>query len=373
MTSNARLKSVLSTAVDGIIVIDCKGKILLYNKACEHLFGYSGDEILGKNVSILMPKEQARKHDGFILRYVETGEATVMGSRREVKARCKNGMEFPVELSVGDASTPEGQQFVGILRDLRPKKRSEARIHEMQADLIKMTRVNALDEMGAAIAHEVNQPLTAIMLYLQTAARRAKAIGKEDEQLNLLMQKAVDEARRASGIIQRMRNFVEKQGMVRESCVLLGVIQECLNLISLGYKDSKVTFRTDFEDEDLSIEMDVVQVQQILINLIRNGAEAVKTCDVKDVCVYVERDGTDVLIKVTDSGPGIKDKAAAYLFKAFSGTKRRGMGVGLAISRSIAQNHRGDLYVEPFEEGKGATFVLRLPTIVMKSDTESVD
>ncbi|SDQ84634.1 ATP-binding protein [Pseudovibrio sp. Tun.PSC04-5.I4] len=361
MVSSSCLHSVLDTAVNGIIVINDKGTILIYNRACEALFGYKSDEAVGQNVKLLMPSRIAAEHDDYLKKYIDTREAKVIGIGRDVIGRQKDGTEFPLELSVGEAVTETGRQFIGVLRDLRATKEYEERLRVLQSNLVTMTRVNALDEMGAAIAHEVNQPLTALMLYLQTAARRARASENSDEALLSLMDKAVREAERAGHIIQRMRTFVERQAPQSIGTGLASLIDDCLELVKIGHEADDVEFFSTFVDYEYQLELDSVQIQQILVNLIRNAGEAVKGQPVKQVVVSVERDDRCVLVKVTDTGSGIEEEALSHLFKAFTGTKRRGLGIGLAISRSIAQNHGGDLLVEPYKEGKGATFTLRLP------------
>lgn len=361
MVSSSCLHSVLDTAVNGIIVIDDNGTILIYNRACENMFGYKSAEVVGKNVNTLMPSATAKQHDQFIRNYLKSGDPKVVGIGREVVGRHKDGTEIPIELSVGEAQTESGHQFIGVLKDLRATKEYEERLRVLQSNLVTMTRVNALDEMGAAIAHEVNQPLTALMLYLQTAARRARAADQPDDPMISLMDKAVVEAERAGQIIQRMRNFVERQAPQCIGTGLATLIDDCLELVRVGHEADDVEFISTFVDYNYQLELDSVQIQQILVNLIRNAGEAVKDQPVKQVVVSVERDDDNVFVKVMDTGPGLDEEAVSHLFKAFTGTKRRGLGIGLAISRSIAQNHGGDLLVKPYEEGKGATFTLRLP------------
>ncbi|KZL18939.1 Sensor protein FixL [Pseudovibrio axinellae] len=361
MVSSSCLHSVLDTAVNGIIIIDDNATIQVYNRACENLFGYTSEEAVGQNVNLLMPDAVAAQHDGYIQKYLKSGDARVVGIGREVVARHKDGTQIPVELSVGEAQTESGHQFIGVLKDLRATKEYEERLRVLQSNLVTMTRVNALDEMGAAIAHEVNQPLTALMLYLQTGARRARATEQPDEAMITLMDKAVTEAARAGQIIQRMRNFVERQAPQCIGTGLATLIDDCLELVRVGQETDDVEFVSSFVDYNYHLELDSVQIQQILVNLIRNAGEAVKDRPVKKVVVSVERDEENVFVKVTDTGAGLDEDVVSHLFKAFTGTKRRGLGIGLAISRSIAQNHGGDLTVEPYEEGKGATFTLRLP------------
>ena len=369
--SEARLASVLGTAVDGIVVMDDAARIILFNKACETLFGYSAEEVRGKNVKMLMPADYAHEHDGYLSHYLETGEKRIIGIGREVRGRHSDGTEFPIELSVGEAATPEGRQFIGIMRDLRPRKAVERRLAEAQAQLVNMTRISALDEMGAAIAHELNQPLTAIMLYLQAARRKASAGGAPDEKLVEIVDKGVREAERASQIIQRMRGFVEKRDPERRPVSMAPLIRECLDLVMLGDAHSGVKISAEIPDDLPEISADPVQIQQVLVNLARNALEAVRECKRRVVRVRAFTEGPDMIVSVSDSGGGVPPEVVPNLFRAFSGIKRRGLGLGLTISRSIAQNHGGDLSVEPLGEDGGAVFVLRLPLDASAEETSA--
>jgi two-component system sensor kinase FixL len=367
--SEARLASVLGTAVDGIVVMDDAARIILFNKACETLFGYSAEEVRGKNVKMLMPSDYAHAHDGYLSHYLETGEKRIIGIGREVHGLHRDGTEFPIELSVGEAATPDGRQFIGIMRDLRPRKAVERRLADAQAQLVSMTRISALDEMGAAIAHELNQPLTAIMLYLQAARRKAATNGAPDEKLVEIVDKGVREAERASHIIQRMRGFVEKRDPERRPVSMATLIRECLELVMLGDAHSGVKISAEIPDDLPEISADPVQIQQVLVNLARNALEAVRDCERRVVRVRAFTEGADMIVCVSDSGGGVPPEVVPNLFRAFAGVKRRGLGLGLTISRSIAQNHGGDLSVEPLGEDGGAIFVLRLPLNASAEET----
>jgi two-component system sensor kinase FixL len=364
--SGARFSSVLDTAVDGILVIDERAKILVYNKACERLFGYSPDEALGQNVRLIMSADYASAHDRYMTNYMETGRRKIIGIGREVRARHKDGTEFPVELSVGETPTPDGRQFVGIIRDLRPRKEQERRVNELQADLVHMARVSAMDEMGAALAHELNQPLTAIMLYLQTAVRSLAKSRRDsklpDETFSAVLNKAVHEAERAGNIISRMRQFVEKREPQRRSVDLNAVVDEAAELTLLGLRTPVRAERRYAENLPQAV-VDAVQIQQVVVNLIRNAFEAVKGVERPTVVIETGQTDDGLFVAVEDNGPGIPADVVPTLFKAFSTSKRTGMGLGLSISRTIAQNHAGDLSVDPGGQGRGARFVLQLPIL----------
>ena len=236
--SEARLESVLETAPDGIIVMDEGSRLLIFNKACEQLFGYEAGEVLGENVAMLMPQEHHDSHDLYVQRYRATGERKIIGIGREVEGRRKDGSIFPLDLSVGEALTPNGRQFIGVIRDLSARRETERRLAAVQADLIRMTRVSALDEMGSALAHELNQPLTAIMLYLQALEREVQRLQSAETKLEPraveLLGKATREAQRAGSIISRVRQLVEKRAPERKRSDLNTVVDEALELAMLG-------------------------------------------------------------------------------------------------------------------------------------------
>lgn len=360
--SEARLLSILDTAVDGICVIDENGRILAFNRACERLFGYAASEVVGENVKMIMPQDYAEKHDEFLNNYLTSGEAKIIGYGREVRGRHKSGREFPVELSVGEAATQEGRQFVGIMRDLRPRKIQEERLNRMQSQLVHFARVNAMDEMGAAIAHELNQPLTAVMLYLQAITRKTQQTDTGlDPKFVEILGKAVREAERAGQIIQRMRQFVENREAERRSANVGELVDEALELVLLGQYTLSVNVVRDDEEDLPRVDVDPVQIQQIMVNLIRNALEVVKNAEERWIRISSRRDDDNVVIEVADSGPGIPPANLRNLFRAFSSTKKKGLGLGLAISKSIAQSHGGDLTVDAGGNGRGAVFTLKLP------------
>lgn len=357
--SEARLSSVLDTAVDGIIVIDEQARILVFNKACERLFGYAAPEVIGQSMNMLLPGEFARAHDGQLADYINTGVKRIIGITREAKARHRDGAVFPIEVSVGEAVTPAGRQFIGILRDLRPRRAMEQRLSQLQSDLVQLARVSALDEMGAAVAHELNQPLTALMLYLQAVARVSEKLsGGVQPQVSAILEKAVHEAERAGNIVQRMRQFVERRDPVRQLVDIRPLLDDAIELTQIGIWPRPHIHR-DYAEELPPVLVDPVQIQQIVVNLLRNALQAVRDRQEPEVRVAARALPGEVEIAVSDNGSGIPTDRLPTLFKAFASTK--GIGLGLAISRTIAQTHGGDLTVDPGGDGSGARLTLHLP------------
>jgi two-component system sensor kinase FixL len=364
MQIESLLLSVLDTAVDGIIIIDQDARILVYNQACERLFGYGAAEALGQNVRLIMPAEYSRYHDRYIADYLSTGRRKVIGIGREVKAQHRDGSVFPVELSVGEAMTSEGRRFIGIIHDLRQRYANEERVNQLQANMVHMARVSTMDEMGAALAHELNQPLTALMLYLQAVERaceRPDSPSPIPENVLAVLHKALREAERAGNIIQRMRQFVEKRNPQRRLVEINPLVEDALELTQFGTRPGSTRIKCNFEADLPQVLVDPVQIQQILVNLTRNALEAVKGRPKPEIAITTCRTENGVVIRVEDNGPGIRAEAIPDLFKAFASSKNQGLGLGLAISKTIAQSHGGTLEVDPGGKGRGARFTLSLP------------
>jgi two-component system sensor kinase FixL len=356
--SEARLLGVLDTAEDGIVVVDEAACILVFNRACERMFGYAAEEVVGRPLETIIPGGPAMEGDPEPRR--------ALGPGREVRGLHRDGTLFPLDLSIGEAQTPEGRQFVGILRDLTARKDAERHLNELQADLIRLTRISALDEMGSALAHELNQPLTAILLYLQAVGRefgRAREAGhtpEADDRANAILEKARREAQRAGSIIQRIRSLVEKRAPERKSVELNVLVDDAVDLTMIG-QDRSVRVVRDYAPGLPPVEVDAVQIQQVAVNILRNAVEAVRGRERPQVVVSTRLDDRHLLLAIEDNGPGIPQERQADLFQAFKTGKRSGMGLGLAISRTIAQNHGGELLVDPGGDGRGARFVVRLP------------
>ena len=382
---DARLMSLLDMAADSICLMDAHSRILLFNKASEKLFGYKSEEVVGKSVDILMPMKYARHHDAWVDRYLRTGEHSIIGIGREVQGRHKDGSTFPFDLSVGVTETEDGKQFIGVLRDLRPRKEAEQRLRSLQTELNQMTRINAMDEMGATVAHELNQPLTAIILYLQAIERKlntspcAQQLDQEDlDKLTELCGKARQEAQRSSSLLNRIRSIIEKKEPERSNCNIVEIIQRAHQLALVGFAATDVHVNLTATDDIPLVAVDPVQIEQIFLNLMRNAFQAMRDQDQRDINITVSvPSGQDekrkrVMVRFKDTGPGIPDSHRDTLFKAFDSERRNGMGLGLAIARSIAQNHGGSLDLAPTDINQpGACFILTLPIASPQSNRSS--
>ena len=355
-------RTLLATAIDGIIVIDAEARIQLFNAACEGLFGFASEEVVGRNVKMLMPSPYCDEHDTYIRNYQKTGIRRIIGFGREVLGQRKDGSTFPMYLSVGKGSFDGQQMFVGIIHDLTERRNTERRLQDLQMELLHVSRLSVAGQMASALAHELNQPLTAIVNYSKTARRVLAGVDhpKIPRALELL-DKAAAQTMRAGDIIQNLRQFIRKRDAKRSPHNLNMVVEEAMSLSLVGALQSNVQVRATLDPTLPPVMMDKVQVQQALINLISNALDAVQGCDRAALALFTEagESGT-VDFAISDTGKGIADDVLDRLFRPFVTTKEKGMGIGLTISQSIVEAHGGRIWVTPNED-RGVTFHVSLP------------
>ena len=351
----------MSTAVDGIIVIDSKAVISVYNQSAEKLFGYTAEEVRGRNVNMLMPSPYHEEHDGYMQHYLETGEKRIIGIGREVVGRRKDGSTFPMYLSVGEGVLEGERVFVGIVHDLTARTITARRLQDLQGELLHVSRLSAMGQMTAAIAHELNQPLSAILNYINAARRTlSKIAGEEATRVLELVDKAVAQTTRAGQIIRHLRDFVEKRETDRVAANINLVIQEAISLASVSSADPNVRVRVEFEPNLAPVLVDKVQVQQVIVNLIRNAVEAMQAVSKRELRVSTRLTPEGIVATVSDSGPGLAPEVASRLFHPFVTTKEKGMGIGLSICRSIVEAHGGRIWADS-GDASGTAFHVLLP------------
>ena len=361
----ALLHSVIDTAPDAIITIEEDGQIRSFSPASERLFGYRAEEVIGQNVTLLMPEPYRTEHGGYLERYLTTGEKRIIGIGRTVIARHKSGRTFPIELAVGEVKSGKSHIFTGFIRDISERVAAQTRVSKLQQELSHVARLSAMSEIVSLIVHELNQPLTAIANFGEAAKRLVEA-GGQPERAAGFMEKSVAQAHRASEMIRRLRSFVSLGTSEMEPIDVNAVVREAARLALIGAADQHVHARCELADDLPEVTADRIQVQQVIVNLIRNGIDAMLEAglDASDEALLVvetDRDASGaVLISVCDTGPGISADVAADLFTPFVTTKKGGMGIGLSVSRSIVEAHGGRIWVERPESG-GTRFAFTLP------------
>ncbi|GAB2174765.1 sensor histidine kinase [Dongia sp. agr-C8] len=372
----ARLQSILETAPDAIIVIDETGTIESYSAAAERLFGFLAAEAIGSNITILMPPPYRDRHNGYLENYRRTGERRVIGIGRVVVGQRKDGTTFPMELAVGEVDANGRRLFTGFIRDLTERQLTENRMQELQAELLHMSRLSDVGQMASAIAHEINQPLTAVLNYVQ-AARRIL----EDANMNMppkatdAMDKAAAQAARASDIIRNLRSFIQKGESERRLEDLNKVVAEAIALGLVGVKETGISVHLELSGEPLPAFVDKVQIQQVVFNLVRNSIEAMTEAGppgrlrVTTGLCHGPIDARMVEVVVADSGPGLAPEIQSQLFQPFMTTKEKGMGLGLSICHSIVESHGGRIVAESAGE-RGVSFRFTIPSAEPDDDGE---
>lgn len=370
--SEAVFQSILATAPDAIVVIDVDGAVAHASASAEQMFGYAPGELAGLNVSALAAPPHGERHDGYIARYLRTGEKRIIGAGRRVEALRKDGSLFPAELAVGEALIGARRLFTGFVRDISRRVEAERRANELNEKLNQAGRLAAMGEMAVAISHELNQPLTAVTNYVQAGLRYMRAPDKASEATQAL-EKAVAQAKRASEVVHRARGFVDHAGGERRPIDINQIVREATELALLNARSRHIADGVEIDfalADDLPPALaDATQIQQVVLNLVKNALEALSSVAdaARALRILVETrrvddlgERTHVAVVIHDTGPGVADEDLARIFAPFVTTKLEGLGVGLAISRSIIDAHGGALRVERSHEG-GAAFSFTLP------------
>lgn len=368
----AHLRSILDTVPDAIVVIDERGLIRDFSPSAERMFGWAVDEVVGRNVSVLMPDPYRSGHDGYLERYYRTGEKRIIGKGRIVVGERMDGSTFPLELAVGEMQAGGQRYFTGFIRDLTERQQAETRLQELQNELVHVSRLTALGEMASALAHEINQPLSAIANYLKGSRMLLARDDLPRDRLDDAIARAATEALRAGDIIRRLRDFVARGETERSVVSLPKLVEEASALALVGAKEHGIRVQYEFSPEVDLVLADKVQIQQVVLNLVRNAVDAMAEVESpqRDMIVAIEPAVGDMAqVEVADTGPGIDPEVIDRLFQPFITTKRTGMGVGLSISRTIVEAHGGHIWAKPRECG-GAVFGF---TVRRVSDEELYD
>jgi len=337
------LRSILATVPDAMIVIDEIGIITSFSAAAERLFGYREADVLGANVSMLMPSPDRERHDSYLRRYLDTNDPHIIGIGRIVTGLRADGSTFPMKLSVGEAMSDDQRLFTGFVQDLTERRDFEAKLEQVKSELIHVSRLSAMGTMASTLAHELNQPLTAIATYGEAVEELLQGPEEPDKEvLREAFREVATQSLRAGAIVRRLREFVSRGELAKTVVDLPALVNEASALALVGSREKGISAQFSYAPEATPVLVDRVQIQQVLINLMRNAIEAMETSDVRKLAVSTSLIGDrTVQVSVADTGPGIAPEIKARLFEAFASSKENGMGLGLSICRTIIEAHGG--------------------------------
>lgn len=357
------LRSILATVPDAMVVIDEMGKILSFSAAAQKMFGYAEPEVVGENVSMLMPSPDRERHDGYLRNYRDTGNRKIIGIGRVTTARHRDGNTFPIELSVGEAWVGDTRIFTGFIHDLTQRRQADMRLRDLQSELAHVGRLSELGTLASSLAHELNQPLTAITSYCQGAADLLES-DPDAEQLAMAreaLRDTAEQALRAGEIVRRMRDFLTHGETEHRVESLSRLITEANALALVGTREHGIDVQVKMDPSVDAVFVDRIQIQQVLFNLIRNAIEAMLDSAVRSLSISTKAGPDDlVTICIQDTGTGISETLAPQLFQPFITSKQSGMGIGLSICRTIVEAHGGRIWFEPGEDG-GTAFRFTIP------------
>ena len=364
----AHLQSILDTVPDATVVIETDGTIVTFNAAAVRQFGYTPEEAVGHNVSMLMPSPYREQHDGYLSRYLTTGEKRIIGIDRVVVGRRKDATTFPMTLAVGEMRSGGRTYFTGFIRDLTEREESEAQLEAAQTELARLARLNEMGEMASTLAHELNQPLASIANYVQGSVRLLKDVeGEKVAQVRDALAETGRQALRAGDIIRHLREFVTRGDTEKRPDDIKRLVEEAGALALVGSRERGIRSVFDFSHRNSRVLVDPVQIQQVLINLIRNAMEAMRDCERRELVVRTADLPDGMLeVSVSDTGPGISEEVSARLFQLHHHQAGRHGDRPVHFKR-IIEAHGGSIDVKSNESG-GVTFSFTLPVIAEDAD-----
>jgi two-component system sensor kinase FixL len=360
----AHLRSILATVPDAMVVIDEQGIILSFSAAAERMFGFSEAEVLGENVSMLTPSPDRERHDSYLENYRRTGERKIIGIGRVTTARHRDGYTFPIELSIGEAWLGDKRIFTGFIHDITNRQQTQLRLQDLQSELAHVGRLSEMGTLASSLAHELNQPLTAVANYCETA-EELLASDPDPETIIMIreaMRDAAQQAIRAGQIVRRLRDFINTGETERKAESLQRLLTEANALALVGSREHGIEVQVQLDPKVDQVFVDRIQIQQVLVNLIRNAIDAMVDSPVRGLTIRTEPERPGfVCVNIEDSGSGISEEVAPQLFQPFVTSKQSGMGIGLSICRTIIEAHGGRIWFEPAPDS-GTIFHFTLPS-----------
>ena len=362
----AQLRSVLETVPDAMVVIDEQGTIHQFSATAEALWGYRAIDVLGRNFTMLSPADGREAYANELMRSFRSGESGALTRSAPAVGEAADGRRFPLEVRSGLARVDGRLLLTVFFRDISDRLAAEERLSDLNAELAHVSRQSAMSELAADLAHELNQPLSATANFL-AAARMLIDKGEEIDRVSDMLRMGNEQTQRAGQIIRRLRDFVARGDVEMQVESIESTVRDAVELVLMGTGQFDIRVTYDIDPQAPEMYADRVQVQQVIVNLLRNSLEAMRSLPRNQRQITIASRKIDkhmIQIEVSDSGPGIPDHILKQLFTRFSSTKvdDGGMGIGLSISKRIIEAHGGMLSADNRPEG-GAVFRFTLPAV----------
>ena len=362
MQREVLLGAIISSSPDAILTKDLDGTITSWNPAAEALYGYSAAEAVGAHLDIIVPPDRRAELEGIMRKVAEGEHVREMLTQRLDKA----GIRRDISLTISPLRDHSGRitGATTIACDVTRRLADQKRLQQLQAEAAHAARVNAAGQMAASLAHELNQPLTAVLNYVRSARRifAAQGFAAEDQAL-MLVDKAAEQSRRAGAIVRRLGDFIGNQHAQVEMADINRVVEDGIETALMSRPDDESSVERRYGEGLPRLPIDRIQIQQVVVNLVRNGLEAMADSGTRRLTATTRAAGGTVEVAISDTGPGVDANDLPQIFEAFRTSKPKGMGIGLAVSRSIVEAHGGRLAVETGDDG--TTFRFTLPAEVL--------
>jgi two-component system CheB/CheR fusion protein len=372
LESESKLRTIVEAAAVGIVTIDDAGTVIAFNQAAERIFGHRASEVIGQNVLMLMPSlygTERAEHPT----HRRTGVTRIIGKNRELVGRRKNGTPFPMELSIGEWHDGVPRGVVAIVQDISERKKAEEEAARHQVELARALRLGAMGELAAGLAHELAQPLSVVANTLATCVTRLRSGAVRASMLIRLLERATSEVVRTGEIVRNVRELVQNRQPRRERVDLRRVMESVARLLAGDLRAHRITLHLQLGSRELPVDLVRVQLEQVLLNLLHNAIEAIRAArgTRREITVRATRSPAGVVgVTVRDTGTGVSDGVARRMFEPLFTTKKSGLGMGLAISRSIIEAHDGRIGVVAARGHQGGAtlrFTLRLAAAAGRS------
>ncbi|WP_010219750.1 PAS domain S-box protein [Sphingomonas sp. PAMC 26621] len=372
LVEQEQFRLVLKTVPSAMVIFDDRNIIKAFSASAEQLFGYAAHEVIGCNVEILAVTPNIHKANSFVNRYLKDGKSYVSEGTPVTYASRRDGSAVPIELWMGDMGAGSKRLFTAFARDLTERLHSEKRLSEMSDELLHASRLSAMGEMAAGLAHELNQPLAAAAYFLGAADLILVEDANREEGRSLL-RLGIEQALRAGEIIRRIRDFATRESVDMQVGPIRTIISDAVSLAFIGATRYDIELVYNLDPSAEMVLADRVQIAQVFVNLLRNATEAMRKCPLagRRITIRTKAHADEMVeVSVADTGPGIDPSMLDQLYMPFVSTKRdKGMGVGLSICRRIIETHGGTFDAVNSPAG-GAVFCFTLQNPCLTSEID---